>query len=220
MTACRIDHITITAPTLAAGSDLVFESLGVRPHPGGEHPRMGTHNLLLRLGEAMFLEVIAVNPNAPAPPRPRWFELDRMSPATPPRLACWVLRTDDILSASRQCSAPLGTAETQSRGALEWRITIPEDGHLPFGGAVPALIQWHTAAHPALGLHDQGCALMARELLHPTPHTVRTVLDELRIAEPGVELTVREAIEPDLVAHIHTPGGLRRLGSNTPLPQR
>jgi Glyoxalase-like domain len=217
---CRIDHITITAPTLEAGRELVFESLGVRPQPGGEHPRMGTHNLLLRLGDALFLEVIAVNPNAPRPPRPRWFELDHISPGAPPRLACWVTRTDDIVGALRDCPAPLGTPETQSRGALEWLISIPGDGHLPFGGAAPALIQWHTVAHPASSLLDVGCALVALELLHPDARALRAVLDSLQVAEPGVDLTVREAASPGLVAHIRTPHGLRRLGPQAPQSQR
>lgn len=212
MPACRIDHITITAPTLDAGGELVLESLGVRPQPGGEHPRMGTHNLLLRLGDAVFLEVIAVNPNAPRPPRPRWFELDRISPGTPPRLACWVARTDDIVGALRECPAPLGAPEIQSRGALQWRISIPEDGHLPFGGAAPALIQWETSTHPASGLLDLGCALVALELLHPDTSALCHVLDQLQVVEPGVALTVREAASPAIVAHIRTPRGFRRLG--------
>ena len=217
---CRIDHITVTAPTLDAGSDLVFEALGVRPQPGGEHPRMGTHNLLLRLGDALFLEVIAVNPAAPQPSRPRWFELDRLSPGTPPRLACWVARTDDILGALRECPTPLGTAEIQSRGTLEWRISIPEDGHLPLGGAAPALIEWHTATHPARGLQDLGCALVALELRHPDTRTLRAVIDQLQIAEPGVEITVHEATTPGLAAQVQTPNGLRWLGSQAPVAPR
>lgn len=76
MPGCRIDHITITAPSLAAGAEFVSQTLGVLPQVGGEHPRMGTHNLLLRLGDALFLEVISPNPLVPAPARPRWFALD------------------------------------------------------------------------------------------------------------------------------------------------
>jgi hypothetical protein len=76
MSACSIDHVTVTAPTLAGGAEFVRKALGVAPQAGGEHPRMGTHNLLLKLGDSMFLEVIAPNPNAPAPARPRWFALD------------------------------------------------------------------------------------------------------------------------------------------------
>lgn len=220
MPSCRIDHITVTASTLESGSDWVFECLGLRPQPGGEHPRMGTHNLLLRLGDAVFLEVIAVNPGAPRPSRPRWFELDRLASDAHPRLACWVARTDDIRAALQACSTPLGAAEPMSRGALEWLISIPEDGHLPLGGAAPALIQWHTAAHPASGLRDMGCALVAMELLHPKPQALRSVLGELQVAEPGVPLAVREAAVPGIVAHIDTPHGVRRLGMEAPPLQR
>lgn len=35
MSACRIDHLAIAAPTLAAGADWMAERLGVRPQPGG-----------------------------------------------------------------------------------------------------------------------------------------------------------------------------------------
>lgn len=216
MPACRIDHITITSPTVAAGSDLVFNCLGLRPQPGGEHVRMGTHNLLLRLGDALFLEVIAINPEAARPSRARWFELDRLLPASEPRLACWVARTDDIHASLQKNPEPLGQAEPMSRGALEWLISIPEDGHLPLGGAVPALIQWHTETHPASGLRDVGCTLVALELWHPAPASVRAVLDELQLAEPGVTVSVGEAAAPTLVALIQTPQGLRRIGTPAP----
>jgi TusA-related sulfurtransferase len=36
---------------------------------------MGTHNCLMQLGEAMFLEIIATDPAA-SPQRRRWFALD------------------------------------------------------------------------------------------------------------------------------------------------
>jgi len=54
-----IDHIAITAPTLEAGAKFVKNVLGVNPQKGGEHLRMGTHNLLLRLGDTTYLEVIS-----------------------------------------------------------------------------------------------------------------------------------------------------------------
>ncbi|MCD0504910.1 VOC family protein, partial [Bordetella petrii] len=54
-----LDHIAVAAPDLASGADWVERALGVRPQRGGAHPRMGTHNLLLRLGPDVYLEVIA-----------------------------------------------------------------------------------------------------------------------------------------------------------------
>lgn len=69
MRRASLDHLVVVAPTLAAGAQYVEERLGVVMQPGGKHPRMGTHNLLLRLGDC-YLEVIAPNPDAPAPTRP------------------------------------------------------------------------------------------------------------------------------------------------------
>ena len=212
MPACRIDHITGTSPSLEQGSDMVHGLLGVRPQRGGEHPRMGTHNLLLRLGDTMFLEVISIDPQAPGPSRPRWFELDRMPPDGAPRLGCWVARTDDIRGSLAGASERLGLAEPMSRGSLEWLISIPEDGSLPLGGAAPALIQWHTATHPATTLQDMGCRLVALELLHPEAPRLRALIDGLPVTEPGVALSIREARAPGLVARIDTPHGLRSVG--------
>ena len=56
---------------------------------GGEHPRMGTHNLLLRLGDSVFLEVLSPNPDAPPPSRPRWFGLDALRPDSPQASLCF-----------------------------------------------------------------------------------------------------------------------------------
>ncbi len=142
MTTCHIDHITIVAPSLAVGGEWVHTLLGVHSQQGGEHPRMGTHNLLLALGEAVFLEVIAINPDAPAPKRPRWFGLDQLPSDSAPFLSCWVARTDHIHLTAAAAPEQLGVVQPMSRGALNWLITIPEDGSVPMGGAAPALIQW------------------------------------------------------------------------------
>jgi Glyoxalase-like domain len=60
----QLDHITVAADTLAAGVAHAEAALGVTIPFGGAHPLMGTHNHLLRLGETLFLEVIAPDPNA------------------------------------------------------------------------------------------------------------------------------------------------------------
>jgi len=100
MLQSHMDHIAIIAPSLEDGVEYVRQTLGVSPQAGGEHPRMGTHNCLLKLGEKFYLEVISINPNAPHPNRPRWFQLDEPDPSRLIRLATWIARTDDIYAAS------------------------------------------------------------------------------------------------------------------------
>lgn len=191
---------------------MVESLLGVRPQPGGEHPRMGTHNLLLRLGEATFLEVISINPSAPQPSRPRWFGLDQLAADGEPRLACWVARTDDIRIALSQATEHLGEPEPMSRGSLDWHISIPQDGSLLLEGTAPVLIQWQASAHPASSMQDKGCRLVKLELLHPDPARLNALLGSLYFADSKTLLMVAQAPVPCLVAHIDTPHGLRIIG--------
>jgi hypothetical protein len=215
MPRCQIDHLTITAPTLAAGAAYVQDMLGVAPQMGGEHARMGTHNRLLRLGPAMFLEVITTNPAATAPARPRWFGLDHLPPDAAPKLAAWVVSSPDIHAALARTDTHLGCIEPMRRGHLDWLITIPADGSLALGGAAPILIEWHTSAHPAAGLPDVGLSLAKLEISHPEPERIRYLLNCLSIAG-NIEVT---ASPPDqaasLCAHIDTPQGRRLLSTTT-----
>jgi len=206
-----LDHIAVSAPDLRAGADFVERALGVRPRPGGAHARMGTHNLLLRLGPDVYLEVIAPDPAAPRPQRPRWFELDRLGPACAPRLATWVARTDDIAAARAAAGPSQGEVEPMQRGALSWRITIPADGSLPgnAGGAMPTLIQWDAEPHPAAVLDDLGCTLEGLDVFHPEPARLRAMLDA--IGYEGAVVSLHFGETPRLQARVRTPHGLRML---------
>jgi hypothetical protein len=79
--ACEIDHLVIAAHDLAHGVHWCEQTLGVTPGPGGRHPLMSTHNRLLKLDAGpghprAYLEIIAIDPEAPPPGRARWFGLD------------------------------------------------------------------------------------------------------------------------------------------------
>ncbi len=211
MPSSQLDHIVIVAPSLAQGVEYVRDALGVMPQPGGEHARMGTHNALLRLDDQTFLEVIAINPDAPNPGRPRWFELDRPNPDTPVRLATWVVRTDDIHAATAASPIPLGTMEPMTRGSLNWLITIPSDGSLPLDGVAPTLIEWHNGPHPANSLRDQGCSLVRLEGFHPQADRISGLLQAIGFQGRFFMRQLAEEESPMLVAHIETPGGLRML---------
>ena len=172
---------------------------------------MGTHNSLLRLGESLYLEVISPNPDAPKPGRPRWFELDEVKPDTPPRLATWVARTDDIRSTLAACSEPLGNVEPMSRGELNWLITIPADGSLPLGGIAPTLIEWHTDGHPAARLREAGCSLVRLEAFHTEAPRISALLRSISVEGEISVAPLPAGKRPYLVAHIQTPNGPRKL---------
>jgi len=206
-----LDHIAVVAPDLASGTQFVEQTLSVSLQAGGQHPRMGTHNKLLRLGEGVYLEVIAVDPNAAAPPRPRWFELDKLRPDASPRLATWVVRTDDIVAAREACTWDPGPIESMTRGTLAWRITIPADGSLPQAGAAPTLIQWDAEPHPASTLDDVGCTLEKLEIFHAAPDQLRVALTSLGLVSDVQVRSLPSGESTHLLAHIRTPQGLRTL---------
>jgi hypothetical protein len=203
-----LDHITVVAPTLAIGAEFVRDALGVEPQQGGSHPRMGTHNLLLPLGDSTYLEIISIDPAAAKPFCPRWFALDTLSPSSSPHLAAWVVRTPDIHASSVSCGSVLGSIEPMTRGSLSWLITITPDGSLPLGGAAPALIEWRVQPHPAQRLANARCSLVELEVHHPEPSTVRDIFVAIGLESPP---TVRQAEAPRLIARIQTPQGLRTL---------
>ncbi len=201
----EIDHIAIAAETLRAGIDHVRETLGADLVPGGRHAEMGTHNTLLGLGPDTYLEVIAVDPDAPAPPRARWFGLDRFS--GPPRLAAWIARVGDLDAAL--ATAPPGSGEplALARGPYKWRMAVPGNGVLPFDGVAPALIEWE-GTHPAAALPDSGCRLARIDVEHPR-------IDELIAALPELDrlasLRLVSGPTPSLSVVIETPLGNRLL---------
>jgi glyoxalase-like protein len=201
-----LDHLVVTAPDLASGAEYVRAALGVAMHPGGEHPPMGTHNLLLKLGPDVYLEVIAKNPAAPDPRRPRWFELDR---GGAPRLATWAAHTSDIRAAVAAASEPPGEVLPMTRGDLKWHITVPRDGSLGLGGVAPALIEWPPGVHPAARLAESGCSLMHIQTFHLDPARVSALLGSIEFAGP---VLVQRGTAPRLVAWIETSDGMRILG--------
>jgi Glyoxalase-like domain len=202
-----LDHISVVAPSLAAGSDYVQGALGIAPGPGRSHPNMGTHNLLLALGPTTYLEVISVDPCASVK-RARWFGLDHVQPGSAARLAAWVASANDIASVAMP---ELGEVETMRRDVHTWQMAVRSDGAIPMGGAAPLLIQRASGANPVAALPKNDLRLERLLIRHPDPTRVLALLHRLGLhGQPAV--TVEFGSACGLVAEVHTPSGLRRLG--------
>lgn len=206
-----IDHLVVTSPLLQTGVEYVEQCLGVKMNPGGRHPRMGTHNAVLKLGERTYLEVIAIDPDADPVTRPRWFELDSLRSDSLPRLATWVLRTNSIVDAVRFWPESVGPIEAMSRGLLEWKITIPKDGQMPFAGVMPSLIEWATTQHPAENMPPSDVTLESLSLTHADAGQIndslaRTGFQDLTIVRP-----VGSPSSPRPTARLNTPRGIVHL---------
>ena len=202
----EFDHIAISAETLTDATAHAEASLGVSLQPGGEHAVFHTHNTLLGLEEGLYLEAIAINPDAPTPDRPRWFDLDRF--AGPPRLTNWICRCDDLDATLAALPKGFGTPVALQRGDLRWRMAVPLSGILPFDNCAPALIEWQTDLHPATRLNRSGCRLTRLQITHPEAEALAEILsphlqdDRIRFV-PGDDA--------GLEARFETPDGLRKL---------
>jgi hypothetical protein len=215
----RVDHLAVVADTLEQGARWCEETFGVAPVAGGKHPLMGTHNCLLAIASerfpATYLEIIAIDPDAPAPPRPRWFAMDdgalRDAVREQPRFVHMIARTQMIemlrwglINCGVNPGEPLPMYRDAPEGRLSWRITVRDDGQTACGGALPTLIQRDASSHPCGRLPASGVAL--RELvLRGVPPQAADVL-----TLSGVQLGARAAVpahEPALTAVFDTPRG-------------
>jgi hypothetical protein len=173
-----IDHLVVAARDLESGTRWLQDRLGVAPVPGGAHVAMSTHNRLLKLagGDRLYLELIAIDPTAIPPSRPRWFGLDdpelQARLAVRPHLIHWVARSDDL---AHEATLAHGEILAMQRGDYRWRITVPADGNLPADGHLPTLIQWDVPFHPAERLPESGCALLTLDT--STPGGLSAILD-------------------------------------------
>jgi hypothetical protein len=200
----RIDHLVYASPDLGTGVDALEDQIGIRASYGGRHAGVGTHNALLSLGTATYLEIIAPDPDQPPPSRPRPFGLDRV---TEPRLAGWAVAVSGITSiveSARQAGYDPGTVIDMSRkpddaGELRWKLSLRLDQ--PGDGLVPLLIEWETETHPS-ATAPAGCILRDLAAEHPHPEQVTAMLRAL-----AVDLPVSEAGRPALIATIEGPAG-------------
>lgn len=209
----QLDHLTVIAPTLAEGVAHVRHCLDLDVPFGRQHPYMGTHNHLLRLGSDVYLEIVAIDPSAPPPGRPRWFGLDdskavRKAWDAGLRLRGWVARVADIDAVLPRHEDVLGQKVRLQAGESHFFFAIPADGSLPAGGVAPSVIDRVGRPPPVTTMADLGARLRDFVIEHPQPDQVIALYEALGIShlplvQSGDGLRYRALID--------TPAGLREL---------
>ncbi len=187
----RLDHLTVIAPTLAEGVAHVRDTLGIEVPFGTRHPYMGTHNHRLRLGDEVYLEIIAIDPEGAAPGRPRWFGLDDQETVRAAwnagcRLRGWVASSEAI------------PGDKLSLPGFDFGMSSDE--------ALPSLIDRRGAPPPMASIPDLGARLRSFTLEHPDPAAVAALygsIVESPAVVPGLTARYRALIE--------TPSGLKEL---------
>ncbi len=181
----KIDHIVMACCHLSEGQAELQSRLGIAIPDGGKHPMMSTHNALIQAGGDIYFELIAIDPEAPPPDRPRWFSLDDPKTHahidTKPRALCWVVGVHDLDAFAAQSPINLGRILSLSRGDLRWRLTVPDDGHLPMGGLIPAFIEWPDGKNPCKHMPDNALRLNQITISSPEPHQMTELMTVLGI---------------------------------------
>jgi Glyoxalase-like domain len=168
----KLDHLTVIAPTLAEGVLHVRACLDLDVPFGQRHSYMGTYNHLLQLGEAVYLEIVALDPQSDDPGRPRWFGLDdqrmvREHWEAGRRLRGWVARTDAIDATIAGREGIFGEKVRLPAVHSSFDFAIPEDGSLPLDGAVPSIIDRRGKPRSMATVPDLGARLRSFSLRMP-----------------------------------------------------
>jgi hypothetical protein len=161
-----LDHIAVSTTDLPTGTAEVEDALNLPLAPGGQHAAMGTWNRLLSLGPEEYFELIAIEPGAPGPAQPRWFDLDNFTGPTRP--TTWICRCDDLDAALAHGPLGTGTPWSLERADLSWRMAIPAKRQTPFRRPLPSADRMGGHGSPRATLPDRDVRLKALEL-HSAP---------------------------------------------------
>ena len=200
----KLDHLAISCTDLAQGRTKIEALLGLPFQTGGQHAYYGTHNLLMGMEDGLYLELIAIDPSARKQTKgPRWFGLDHFT--GPPRLSNWLCSCADLTKALTISPPEAGQEVPLQRGYVRWKIAVPPDGGLPYGGAWPSLIEWDKdSAHPTQILTPQPVALQKITVTHPLADKIEQALGGL--LHDG-RFTLQKGAQITLSATFKTPKG-------------
>lgn len=207
----EIDHLVFAAADLADGIGYIEALTGIRPVLGGPHRGLGTRNALLCLGETVYLEIIAHDPDQPVPSRRRPFGLDD---GLAPRLASFAVHPGPgetlahvvatAATAGLSIGEPLAMSRLRPDGVeLRWRLTPPHFGAM--SGLVPFVIDWGQTPSPAASA-PAGCSLVSLRAEYPDPGAL-----EAAYAALGLNVPIDETATARLTAVLDTPHGLVEL---------
>jgi catechol 2,3-dioxygenase-like lactoylglutathione lyase family enzyme len=176
----RIDHLILGVPDLDQAIESFEKLTGVRPVYGGKHP-MGTHNALAALGDRVYLELIALQPGATAPPQ--FAALSGIKSLTP---IGWAVSADDGPALRRTLesagfklteSRP-GSRTTSSGTTLHWQTF----GLAPDLQDAPFFILWGPETPHPSATSPTGCTLERLAIAGPQVEDLQRLRDALGLS--------------------------------------
>ncbi|MEQ9270135.1 VOC family protein [Marinobacter salarius] len=185
LSPARLDHLVLTVPDARGVVESLEEVLGADFEYGGVHPRLGTENYLLAIGELVYLEVLAPRSGNPgllpfaaalrgqgSPDLPAFAVSSDNIEALKERLEKLSINTAAITRSSRR---------TSSGALLEWKgmYILSEE----YKGLVPFAIEWVANYHPTHSL-VRVANLVSLNVTHPNPEGLRNIYDAIGLSVP------------------------------------
>lgn len=205
----KLDHLVLGAETLAQGIHYVESLLGVTVPPGGEHPRYGTHNRVMRLGDDCYFEIIAIDPAATPEKTPRWYGLDdpriKSRISRSPALIAWVASVSDLTTVADAAHWIDGEITEISRGNMHWQMLLPKAG-LADDPLLPWFIHWPEGQHPLPGMQSLDCSLARIGAAVPDPDYFSACLNSVG-AQSLIDVEDSGTDAPGLQVSIQSPKG-------------
>jgi hypothetical protein len=211
----RLDHLSYAAGPdgLASTAQRIGGLLGRDFVDGGVHPRFGTRNMTLALGEGTYLEIVEVLDH-PASDKAPFGQAVRARSALGGGWLGWVVAVDDIsvVEARLGREAAVGNRHRPDGTELRWKQIgvngLIADPQLPF------FIEWDTPAelHPSADAdpsYSLACLEIAGDPQRVSEWLGETV--EAPLEDVKVEWVAPHGTPGIIAAKVQTPNGLVRL---------
>ena len=197
----HLDHILYNVPNLQKGIEDFEQLVGVRPIYGGQHPNLGTHNALVSLGENIYLELIAPDPEQGIPVDKIKFGLGKIKT---PKIIKWAVRSTNITELGKEfqiSNTENGTRTKDDGTKLHWKMAFITEFN-DNSELIPFVIQWDSKIHPA-STSPKGCELLEFSAEHPSPNIFNKLVNKL-----SYPFNIVESQSVKLILKLGTPKGI------------
>ncbi len=199
----NLDHFIWAVSDLDDGIAEFADLTGVQAEKSGTHPGRGTRNALLALGDDIYLEILAPDPDQ---------DLDRtfggqLRNLERSKIFGYLMKGSALGPLAKiysdngvTCDGPFSAERSQSDGSLlKWELLIPLEP--TWGACTPMFINWLDTPNPALAAPG-GCRITQFEVAHPDAAHLAPFCRAL-----DMEIQVIQARKPNLQATLETPKG-------------